>query len=74
MHTKFEFNEMLSCSLTCTRTHLRAYITTKIAYMNSGDLKTHKCIKISKSMFFIITILSLRGICLKSESKTNKKK
>ena len=35
--------------------------------MNSGDLKTYKSIKISKSNFFTITILSLHSIC--SESK-----
>ena len=35
--------------------------------MNSGDLKTYKCVQISKSNFFTITILSLHSIC--SESK-----
>ena len=35
--------------------------------MISGDLKTYKCVKISKSNFFTITILSLYSIC--SESK-----
>ena len=35
--------------------------------MNSGDLKTYKYVKISKSNFFTITMLSLHSIC--SESK-----
>ena len=35
--------------------------------MNSGELKTYKYVKISKSNFFMITILSLHSIC--SESK-----
>ena len=35
--------------------------------MNSGDQKTYKYVKISRSNFFMITILSLRSIC--SESK-----
>ena len=39
--------------------------------MNSGNLKTYKYVKISKSNFFVITILSLQSIC--SESNKNKK-
>ena len=35
--------------------------------MNSGDLKTYKCVKIWKSNVLTITILSLHSIC--SESK-----
>ena len=35
--------------------------------MNSGDLKTYKCVKISKSNFFTIAMLSLHSMC--SESK-----
>ena len=35
--------------------------------MNSGDLKMYKYVKISKSNFFTITLLSLHSIC--SESK-----
>ena len=38
--------------------------------MNSRDLKTSKYVKISKSNFFAITILSLHSIC--SESKKGK--
>ena len=35
--------------------------------MSSGDLETYICVKISKSIFFAIAILSLHSIC--SESK-----
>ena len=38
--------------------------------MNSGDLKRYKYVKISKSNFFTITILSLHSI--HSESKKGK--
>ena len=38
--------------------------------MNSGDHKTYKYVKISKSNFFAITILSLHSICLESKNTT----
>ena len=41
--------------------------------MNSGDLKTYKCVKISKSNFFTITILSLHSICSESKKRILKK-
>ena len=74
IHIKFELNRMYHLNAivfthirTHTRTHTHTYITMKIAYMNSGDLKTYKSVKISKLIFFTITILSLHSIC--SESK-----
>ena len=42
--------------------------------MNSGDLKTYKCVKISKSNFFTITILFLHSICSESKKEERKKK
>ena len=41
--------------------------------MNSGDLKTYKYVKISKSNFFTITMLSLRSICSESNKEKEKK-
>ena len=38
--------------------------------MDSGDPKTYKCVKISKSNFFTSTILSLHSLC--SEYKKQK--
>ena len=37
--------------------------------MNSGDLKMHKYVKISKSNFFTITIFSLHSIFLESNKE-----
>ena len=37
--------------------------------MNSGDLEPYKNIKISKSDFFLITILSLHTICPENEKE-----
>ena len=42
--------------------------------MNSGDFKMHKYIKISKSIFFTITILSLHSICSESNNNNNNNK
>ena len=79
MRTKFELNRMYRLDAivfthihtqTHTHTHIHTYIHTsppKIAQMNSEDLITYKYIKISKSNFFTIAILSLHSIC--SESK-----
>ena len=40
--------------------------------MNSGDLKTYKYEKISKSNFFTTSILSLHSICSESNNKVSK--
>ena len=44
--------------LTHSHAHILAYIAVKTAQMSSGDLKTYKYVKISKSNFFKTTILS----------------
>ena len=45
--------ECIVCTLSysLTYTHIHSYITSKLACMNSGDLKTCKYIRISKSIF-----------------------
>ena len=37
--------------------------------MNSGDIKMYKYVKISKSNFFTITILSIHSTCSESKIK-----
>ena len=37
--------------------------------MNSIDLKTYKFVKISKSNFFTITVLSIHNLCSESKNK-----
>ena len=63
----------IECTFRRYRVHSHAYthtyITPKIARMNSGGLKTYKCVKISKSKFFTITIISLHSICKESKKK-----
>ena len=40
--------------------------------MNSGDRKTYKCVKISKSHFFMITIFPLHDLCSESKKENDK--
>ena len=77
IHTKCDINRMYrldaivfthihTYTYTHMHTHIHAYITTKIAHMNSGDLKMYKCVKTAKSNFFKNAILSLHSICSES--------
>ena len=73
MHTKFELNRMHSLDAIVfthihTHAHIHTYITAKIVQINSGALKTKKYVKISKSNFLTITILSFHDIYTKSKS------
>ena len=49
VHTKFKLNRMHRVH---SHSYMHAYITVKIAQMNSRDLKTYKWAKISKSKIF----------------------
>ena len=78
INTKFEVNRMYCLDVivfTHIRTHMDTYTHTYIHHpensINSGDLKTYKRVKISKSNFFTITILSLHSICSESNKKPN---
>ena len=53
--------------------HNERYIT-YINFMHSGDLKTYKCVKISKSDFFTIRILSSDSTCSESKKGEMQKK
>ena len=60
-HTQTHFYSLTNTD-THSHTHKNIYIHAlqyKIAKMNSGGLKTYTYVKISKSNFFMITILSL---------------
>ena len=71
MYAKFEFNRIHRLdSIVFTRTYTHAYITVKIAQMNSGDIKACKYVKISKSIFFMIAMLSLHNIYSESKKYT----
>ena len=51
--------------------YIHAYIPIKIAFMKSGNLKTYKYVKISKSIVFIIITFSLHSTCLESRNASN---
>ena len=63
MHTNLSSMECTVYSISCsikyflTRLHMCTYTTVKVAQMNSGGFKTHKCTKISKFPVFWLLFL-----------------
>ena len=75
VYTKFKLNRMHrldTIMFTHIHTHqIHAYITVKITLINSGYLKMYIYVKMSKSDFFMITILSSHNICSESKNPKN---
>ena len=76
MHAKLELGRMyyldaIVFTFIHTRTHayIRASNILKIVLMNSGDFKAYQYVKISKSNFFMITVLFLNNTYLETIKK-----
>ena len=68
MHTKFDLQS--NAPFRRYRVDSHPHTSGKIAYMNSRNLKTYKCVKISKMNFLMTTIFSLHSsMCSESKNK-----